>query len=342
METLAKPADLVFLHLSDIHFRRGRVGDAHDEDKVLRSELGFDLRRLRPRLPRLDGLIISGDIAFGGKDEEYDYANGWIRTIAELIDCDRKSVMVTPGNHDVDQAMIPPDGEVDLLHREIRNAESLDAYDELLAGALRDELRARTLLSPLAAYNAFAKKYGCRISACRPYWERDFKLSDGTTLRFRGLVTVLLSGSRDNIQTHKMLYGGAQRAILREPNVRIAVVGHHPPSWTVEGDTADHMFSTLTFLQVFGHKHEQWLTRVGESVRLIAGAVHPPRRESRWLPRYAAIGISALNGRNVTVRIYPRRWSDHELKFVGDYNSRDEDFWDYTVAVDPRQMEGER
>jgi hypothetical protein len=341
MGTPTRPADLVFLHLSDIHFRRGRVGDAHDEDNDLRNELGRDLRRLRPRLPGLDGLIISGDIAFGGKKEEYDYAGGWIGSICEMIDCDRRSIMITPGNHDVDQDLIPPDGEVDVLHEEIRGAESLGGYDELLAGTLRDAVRAEKLLSPLAAYNSFANAFGCQVTAARPYWERDFGLGDGTKLRFRGMATVLLSSPRDDIETHKMLYGGAQRTILRLPNVRHAVVGHHPPSWTVEADTAEHVFSMRTCLQVFGHRHEQFLTRIGESVRLIAGAVHPRRGELQWQPRYAAIAISAANAGSLAICIYPRRWSNDELRFMPDYNSEGDAFREFTVAVDPRQTEGE-
>jgi hypothetical protein len=331
-------ADLIFVHLSDIHFRKGRAGDAHDEDTMLRNELDLDLRRLRARLPRLDGLIVSGDIAYAGKTEEYDYAAGWIESIREQLGCDRQGVMITPGNHDIDQALIPVDGEVDTLHQAIRQATSLEDYDAKLAGILRDATRGPTLLGPVNAYNSFAKTYGCEVTCARPYWERDFALSDGTTLRFRGIVSTFLSSSRDHHETHRMLYGGAPLTILRQQNVRYAIVGHHPPSWTVEGDTADRVFSTLTFLQVFGHKHEQWLTPIGNSVRLIAGAVHPSRLESNWLPRFAAITITAKDNRNLGLRIYPRRWSNEELKFIGDYNSQGRDYRDYVVAVEPRQI----
>src|SRR4051794_30885154 len=48
-------ADLSFLHLSDIHFRKGHVGDAHDIDADLRNELERDLRIVVPhRIKRLD------------------------------------------------------------------------------------------------------------------------------------------------------------------------------------------------------------------------------------------------------------------------------------------------
>jgi len=296
----------------------------------------LDLRRVLSRLPRLDGLLISGDIAFAGKQEEYAYGENWIESVRELLGCGREAVMLTPGNHDMDRQLIPANGEVDLLQSEIRDATTPQEYDDRLAAALRDENRGGILFVPLAAYNAFAKVYGCEVSPARPFWERDFKLRDRTTVRFRGITTTLLSGSRDNEQTHKMLYGGAQRAILREPNVRYAIIGHHPPSWTIEGDIADQLFSTLAFLQVFGHVHTQWATRIGNSVRFIAGAVHPSRDELAWNPRYSAIAISAVDNRHLAIRIYPRRWSTEEIAFIPDFNSAGQDYRDYTVDVEPR------
>jgi len=133
MDTFPAKVDLAFVHLSDLHFRRGSVGDAHDQDAQLRNELELDLRRLRPRLPRLDGLIVSGDIAFAGKPEEYLYASSWFKRICELLGCDSANVMLTPGNHDVDRALIPLDGAVDSLQKEIREAGSVVQCSERLA-----------------------------------------------------------------------------------------------------------------------------------------------------------------------------------------------------------------
>ena len=330
-------ADLVFIHLSDIHFRKGRVGDAHDPDKNLRNELELDLRRLRIRLPRVDGLIISGDIAFGGKPDEYAYAASWIESIREQLGCERTGVMVIGGNHDVDRDLIPDDGPVDRIHRNVREATTLDQYDARLADVLRDQDRGDTLLTPLKAFSDFAVSYGCGFTRDCPYWERDFSLSDRTKVRFRGISTMLLSSPKDDIETHKMLYGGSQRTLLRTPNVRYALIGHHPPSWSIEGDVADQTFSALTFLQIFGHKHEQWVTSIGNSVRVIAGALHPSRSESNWLPRYEALAISARDARHLSLRIYPRRWSTEELRFIGDYNSEGQDYRDYALVVDARE-----
>jgi hypothetical protein len=329
--------DLVFVHLSDIHFREGHTGDAHDENRMLRNELQLDLRRLRSRLSRFDGLLVSGDIAYGGKPKEYEHASNWLKTICELVGCGREAVMITPGNHDIDRALIPLDGDVDVLHGLIRGA-ATDDRDDVLAEVLRDPGRGEMLLLPLSAYNTFAEQYGCRVTPDCPCWQRDFALRDGTTLRLYGLTTTLISGPRDNQQTrHKMVYGAAQQRFLREPNVRFAIIGHHPPSWTFEGDGADQVFSALTVFQAFGHKHEQWVTQLGNSVRLIAGAVHPDKHEVQWQPRYAAIAITTIDDRHLKLEIFPRRWSSEEWTFIPDFNSKGKDIREFTVQVEARQ-----
>lgn len=337
MSKTPAPADLAFIHLSDIHFRKGRAGDVHDEDKELRNELQLDLRRLRPRLPRLDGLIVSGDVAYGGKREEFEYGARWIETIRELIGCPPDSVMVIPGNHDVDRDLVPEDGDVHSLQRTVRGAAGFPGYDDRLAAVLRDEVQGGALLQPIRAFNAFAEQYQCAIAPDKPFWEREFALGL-SKLRIRGISSTFLSGPGDHPETGKMLYGGAQRAILREPNVRHMIVGHHPPSWTLEGDLADQKFSSFVSLMIFGHKHDQWIAQIGQCVRLIAGAVHPSRAESLWEPRYAAVAIREVGDRALSIRVYPRKWSREESKFIGDFNSDGHDYRDYKVAVEARQV----
>jgi hypothetical protein len=70
---------------------------------------------------------------------------------------------------------------------------------------------------------------------------------------------------------------------------------------------------------------------------MIAGAVHPAKDEPNWQPRYAAITIAAIDQRTLGLRIYPRRWTTEEAKFMPDYNSAGHDYRDYRVAVDANQ-----
>jgi predicted phosphodiesterase len=324
-------ADLSFLHLSDIHFRKGRMGDVHDIDNDVRNELERDLRNvLASRVQKLDGIIVSGDIAFAGQPEEFEYGRGWIEKIAELANC--SVVMMTPGNHDVDRDSIFP--HVEQLHEEIRAAASLQERDAVIAGILRNPAQGQYLMGSIAAYNELADIYGCKVSPSHPYWERDFRLGNKGTLRIRGVTSTLISGPKDHAVTHRVVYGGAQRTLLRNDNVFRMLVGHHPPSWTLEGDDADRAFSDRAEIQLFGHKHEVWYQRP-RGIRVIAGAVHPDRHESDWEPRYSILSIRLSEEGRLLTRVYPRRWSKEETTFIPDYNSLGHDFRDHAVQTGP-------
>lgn len=328
-------ADLIFLHLSDIHFQRGCVGDVHDQNAEVRNELQRDIRRLRSILPRVDGIVISGDIAFGGKSEEYEYATNWLDAIREAVDCPKLGIMVTPGNHDIDRDMVGAGSDARVVQERIRSATTHAERDRLLATALRDPSDGDALIKPLTAYNAFAKEYGCDISRTRPFWERSFPLPDGSCLRFRGLTTTLLSGPEDDDQTHKMLYGSAQRTLLRHSGIRHIVIGHHPPSWSIEGDNADRTFSTIATVQGFGHTHDQWITASPTCVRVIAGAFHPDRAEPQWLPRYSALAFSVVDDRRLRFRVYPRRWTFESMQFMADFTPEGRIDREYVLDVEP-------
>jgi len=106
------PADRVFVHLSDIHFRDGRSGDVRDADNDLRNELELDLRTISTtRVLKIDGIIVSSDVAFAGHPNEFEFAKGWLRHVSELIACSADSIMVTPGSHDVDRQRIEEGGD---------------------------------------------------------------------------------------------------------------------------------------------------------------------------------------------------------------------------------------
>src|SRR5205823_1942704 len=106
----------------------------------------------RTRLPKVSGLIISGDVTFAGKPAEYVFAANWIESIREQLSCSVAGVMVIPGNHDVDRSLIVDGGAVDQIHGYVRAGATLEQCDALLAEVLRDEARGDTLLAPLKAF----------------------------------------------------------------------------------------------------------------------------------------------------------------------------------------------
>src|SRR5271170_1334958 len=87
-----EPRPLTFVHLSDIHFQSGLSEvSKYDLDSPLRHAILRDLKQLRERdsFNHFDGILISGDIAYAGKPDEYAAAIKWLNEIAEAIGCDR-------------------------------------------------------------------------------------------------------------------------------------------------------------------------------------------------------------------------------------------------------------
>ena len=68
---------LIFLHLSDIHFSK-RSSSAYDPDLDLRKELVADAVHMMEKLKICSGILVSGDIAFSGKPDEYAKAKDWL------------------------------------------------------------------------------------------------------------------------------------------------------------------------------------------------------------------------------------------------------------------------
>jgi predicted MPP superfamily phosphohydrolase len=89
-----------FLHLSDLHLRPQRIR-RYDQDHVLRGLLEF-LERDRAAFP-LDLIFITGDLAFGGKPEEYALVRELLARLADATGVPAARTFVVPGNHDVDR-----------------------------------------------------------------------------------------------------------------------------------------------------------------------------------------------------------------------------------------------
>ena len=96
---------MLFLHLSDIHFKRTDIGEPDDPNKALRSDIIKDVKRMRQVIGRAaDGILLTGDIAFAGHPGEYDFASRWLEEeLCPAAGCKAENVFVIPGNHDVDR-----------------------------------------------------------------------------------------------------------------------------------------------------------------------------------------------------------------------------------------------
>ena len=146
-----------FVHLSDIHFGQERGGQVriHDDVKAsLIEDVGVAVKHLEAG--RATGIIVTGDIAFGGRQSEYALAATWLDSVADAAGCDRTSIQVVPGNHDIDRSQITPATEM-MLNRIAEEGET--ALDEFLG----DEADRELLFRRFSAYRPFAAAYRCAL-----------------------------------------------------------------------------------------------------------------------------------------------------------------------------------
>ena len=116
---------ILILHLSDLHVKN----DEHSKDEVIDPIIS-----VLQDLPTFDKaiLVVSGDIAFSGKQEEYEHATHFIGKIIKrlkknyLEQSQQVDTIIVPGNHDIDFKNTPRARSV------IKNAENNGCIDAII------------------------------------------------------------------------------------------------------------------------------------------------------------------------------------------------------------------
>ncbi len=327
---------LTFVHLSDIHFRKGTAGTIFDIDQGLRDAIGTDIEQQLHRLGCApNGILITGDIAFGGKKEEYAFAKEWLQAICARLGKEIGDIAYcVPGNHDVDREVIQKSVVLRDAHAGIRGHANSD-MDSALKERLQDAVSGALLFSAHDAYNReFAWGLECHCDRERPYWEHEEILNDGSILRIRGLTSSLLS-SKDK-EKYDLFLGRVQAAFRREPNVQYLTMCHHPPDWCHDQDQIEDELTNGAMIQLFGHKHAARVRRINDTVRIVAGAVHPDRKED-WKPGYNLIQVwveGTGSHRRLKVNVHAREWQEAPPSQFKPYLTRDGgDTWEFDLPL---------
>ncbi len=203
---------LKLLHISDIHFKCFKNHQFLDLDKDIQNEIELDLQDLKKEYGKIDIILIGGDIAFSGKEEEYQIADGWIKKICEITGCEEVNVLTVPGNHDVDR------GKVSVMvkdaHRQFKALQNRNDIDTRIEAYVSSTESIGSLLSPLTNYNDFAQKYGSIPEAGNLlFWEKDFSL-DNSVLRIRGVNSAIVSDETDDQNSSKLVLGSHQSNLV--------------------------------------------------------------------------------------------------------------------------------
>ncbi|WP_175846890.1 AAA family ATPase [Burkholderia arboris] len=270
--------DLVWLHLSDIHFH---PTTSWRDNATRRKLLDFLGEEFDNDLPRPQLVFCTGDIAFGETSgaplsQQYDDAAKFFDELMACCRLPRDRLFIVPGNHDVNRKEISRDQQNRLI--EMAGKDSLRHAEEInqrFADCSRDH---RTAMERLKDYGEFVKRY-------RPELHRDDYHLYAHTLNVNGYQIGIAgfnsawSCAGDEDDRHIWLAGNWQfnhmDEKLRGADLKIGLI-HHPFDWlnAAEQHDAEARASSALHFMLHGHTHTAWV-RAGDAscTYLAAGAV---------------------------------------------------------------------
>jgi len=313
-----------FLHLSDIHFGQEKNGTLVKHDQV-RNALITDAKEFAKRRGPAARIIITGDISYSGKPEEYKTATEWLEKLTKACGCEETHVSTIPGNHDCDRDAVT--NQARMIYAQLR-ASSPELLQASLHGINQDGEAANPFLPKLRAYRQFANAYGCDFeSPPRPLWTQEFDLQGGIKLRFLGFTSVLVSDRDDALG--KMILGNQQYTLAEEENVVNVVLVHHPLDWFIDKTEASQNLQNHARVIMVGHEHTQNIqTSRNEYTKkewlvIYAGATNPPEVNGTYEFTYNWLEFSCeeKNGhQHLIVEVFPRAWLQPKVAFDADRN----------------------
>jgi predicted phosphodiesterase len=309
-----------FIHFSDIHFGQEKNGALVIHDDV-RNEVIADCRRCRTARGAPDGILVTGDIAYSGKPEQYRDAGDWLDRVAEAVGCPQIAVHTVPGNHDVNVDAI--DKLTEMVHTQIRDSTSNESDGQI--EQLCETTGSSVLLTKLSEYREFASIYGCDIqSPSKPFWTKELPVDDARKLKFAGLTSVLVSDLRDG--RGNLVLGPSQYVLPREDNIEFVVMIHHPLDWFKNRANVEQYLRTRARVIFLGHEHLPAVEKIidergGEHIVIRAGSITPPYEGSQYGYTYNWVELSVIRSAekySLKAKVYPRIWCPSATKFTAD------------------------
>lgn len=306
-----------FVHLSDIHFGQEKDGTLWVHNDV-KERLVDDVRAVAKTLKtgRAAGIIVTGDIAYSGKADEYKAAGAWLDRVAEAAGCEITDIQVVPGNHDIDHNEITALTEIMLKQIADQGESALDRF--LKADADRELLFRR-----FSAYQPFAAAYRCPLDTNGELaQERVAELAPGRSIRFIRLNSALVCSKKD--EEGRLLLGARQRVLNEKPGEELVVLSHHPVHWFQDSDDALLYIRNRARVFISGHEHDPSVKTENvedgrDLMMLAAGATIPPSAKGKYTYCYNFIEFAWCSQDDaLIVKVYPRSWVNDKKKFDAD------------------------
>ncbi len=310
---------LRLIHFSDIHLRSPDCDFDHTDENIhIRDLVQKDITEFTSADGKaVDAVLITGDIAFAGKESEYQAAHRWLDSLKEALKLSNDQIFVVPGNHDVDRNKAD-----ELLPRMIRNniESSTQGWEreKTITEALRSDHTGAAIFAPMQKYIDFSSHYGCQISPLLPFWSKSLKLSERVNVEFRGITTPLFSNKNDS--RGSLILSRNQLNFRKLPGVVHISLMHHPCDWLVDSDEIEDIIDNKVHIQLFGHKHRSRWRNSDNLLKVESISLHPDRHETSYEPGYNIIDLSQTQSSDkkctVTAKVVVRKLESNPQMFV--------------------------
>lgn len=270
---------LQWLHISDLHFREdGAEGDQFSQHVAFQAILRHLKEEANTR-PKPNFVLITGDIAYSGKAQQYEVALKFFDELSQVLLIPPENFFFVPGNHDVDRSIngLAFDGAC-------ANCKSQQDVDRVLGGSDFSTLLERQQ-EFWSFVEALTKGQQRRYTQNRLAYMSQISI-DGLKVSLLGLNSAWLCG-RDG-EGGKLLIGERQVINLIEfseqaDSVLCLGLAHHPVEWLYEWDQVTCRSQLLPKIDFYhrGHLHqpEVYLSSVPSSpcLSVAAGSGHVTR-----------------------------------------------------------------
>lgn len=320
------------LHLSDLHFKSVEIS----QDIVLNS-LKNKLSTLFKENNKPNLILVTGDIAFSGKKEEYVRATAFFDWIISESGITRNEIFFIPGNHDVDRKSVDK-AEIGWWYKFSNESQLIENLgNELCFGRLK---------SKLDEYDLFASNYmGERSATFGRFGEYVYSFEGAANLQFPkikivGLNSALFCGY-DGDENRQLALSLEQVVscsdkIGSDESLVIACVHHpqqcyHPcdkPAWTV--------FQRFSDIILSGHVHDvSTYSRSdgdGKTIYITAGATYESRQS---INGFNIIEIDFLTKEGIA---YSYKYLEGQHKWILNKDINDETDGKFHFTIPDREI----
>ncbi|ESZ06338.1 hypothetical protein X735_31455 [Mesorhizobium sp. L2C085B000] len=309
----------VFVHISDIHFGQEKDQRVHIHNDV-KKQLIVDAKRVvRDKLKtNAAAILVTGDIAYSGAEEQFKAAGEWLDALAEAVGCPQNVVQMVPGNHDLDRRKTSKGAEhlLDLIR-----AGGPEVYEDVI----NNSMDRAALFARFEHYERFCWGYRCELNGeAKAATNLQIALSPGRSIRFIRMNSSLLCTGKERDDDPELVVGERQFIIDRDDGVENIVLIHHPLNWYKDSGVVKTYIDSRARVLITGHEHEPKI-KVDEAyegadlMMLAAGATVPFKSDGVYTFTYNVIEFEwDPVDDDLIVTMHPRAWNPKNTCFVAD------------------------